>query len=111
MQKNKRKQFERNVKKILKYIDSTGELPNPIDEETAEYLYYCISEKNYVTGVVAQRMIAQNVVFDLSRDRLFLTKEGLDFIWKPIPWEFGANILLAVITAISVVVAIVQSLN
>jgi|GEM_PF-3032359 len=105
--RNERKRFERNEKRLLKYILKTGELPDMTDYDK-ECLYHCIAEKHYINGIVAIRMISGRIVFEVAHDRLTLTKEALDFCWKPIPWEFPLNILLTVATVISVIVAILK---
>ncbi len=110
MAKNERKRFERKMKKVLKYIQRTGDLPDELDDYTKECLFHCIAEKHYVTGVVALRMAAGNIVFEISEKGPVLTKEGLDFCWKPIPWEAGVNIALSIITAVSIILNIVQAI-
>lgn len=109
LERNERKRFERKAQKLLRYINKTGELPE-LDELSKRYLYFCVEEQ-YVDGIVAQKMVSGRIVFELSSGRITLTKKGLNFCWKPIPWEAGANIVLAVLTAASVVVAIVQTLR
>lgn len=109
VEKNERKNFERKMKEILKHINKSGELPK-LDDYSKRCLFHCV-EMKYVDGIAAQKMISGRIVFDISSDRLTLTKAGLDFCWKPIPWESGANIALAFVTAVSVVVAIVQTIR
>lgn len=106
--RNERKRFERHCKKMLKHIVKTGALPD-LDDYSKECLYHCVHEKDYVTGLVAARMASGRVVFEQSRDHLILTKAGLDFCWKPIPWEFPINILLVIATIISTTAAVVQA--
>lgn len=106
--RNERKRFERHCKKMLKHIVKTGALPY-LDDYSKECLYHCVHEKDYVTGLVATRMASGRVVFEQSRDHLILTKSGLDFCWKPIPWEFPINILLVIATIISTTAAVVQA--
>jgi hypothetical protein len=103
--RNERKEFEKKMKQILKHINETGELPE-LDDFSKRCLYHCVEEKHFIDGIHGQKMISGRIVFDISSDRLALNKAGLDFCWKPIPWEFGANVFLAVVTAISVLVAI-----
>ena len=107
---NGRKAFERGMKRVLKHIHRTGTLPE-LNDESKEWLYHCAAEQDYIRGLVAQRMISGRIVFEQSAPRLSLTKQGLNFCWKPIPWESGMNIALGLVTFVSVTLNIVQALR
>lgn len=107
--RNDRKRFERKMKQILKFINKTGNLP-ALDDYSKRCLYHCAEEAKYIDGLVAEKMATGRIVFEVASDHLTLTKDGLNFLWKPIPWESGINILLAIVTIISVIIAIAQSI-
>lgn len=107
---NERKRFERDMKHILRYIHKNGLLPE-LDDRGLECLYHCTAEKGYILGLKASRVASGKPVFDITSDHLKLTKAGLDFCWKPIPWEMGINIILGLITILSTTIAIIQWLS
>lgn len=107
---NGRKQFDRKSKKILRYINKTGKLPE-MDDCSKRCLYHCVEEARYIDGLAVQKMITGRITVEIASDQLTLTKAGLDFLWKPIPWEAWINVLLALVTLISVIVAIIQTIH
>jgi hypothetical protein len=91
----------------MKHVNKTGKLP-VLDDYSRECVYHCTVEKKYIMGADGFRSASGKAFIDISGN-VFLSKAGMDFCWKPIPWEMNANIALAIITAASIVIAVVKS--
>lgn len=100
---NQRKQFESNMKTLLRHVIDQHSLPDDSHLDMLVLSECCSRE--YLSGVVVQTMISGKIVCDV-RNTIWVTKAGLEFLYPRQDWKF---IVSSAIALISIVVNIIQA--
>ena len=93
--KNERKQFESDMKAILRYIIQNKDLPSDIDKKMVALKECC--DRGFIFGVVTQTMISGRIVCDIQ-EKIYVTNDGLNFLFPKKDIKFIISTTIAVLS-------------